>query len=202
MGRRSTSVGGRVPLYGQLSPTRRRQTASWRSRSTPRRERARRRRRRARSRRRSSRRSPSRAPVARRPSPACPAVAPRTASASSEDQERRGARARQASPPWPSCAAVGLLGVAGVHDPLAEVLRVVDADEAEPVGRLVAGGVEVDRADLHDPVDRRLLDRDVLDAVDVRGALRLREDPAADVEALRRDRVLREEPVRSSRPRS
>ena len=117
------------------------------------------------------------------------------------ERRRRAARSGAArptrtvrpSPPWRIVLHAGLLVVARVHDPLAQVLGVVDAEEAEPVGALVAGRVEVDRADLHDPVDGRLLDRDVLDPVDVRRALRLREDPAADVEALRRDRVLREE---------
>jgi len=80
-----------------------------------------------------------------------------------------------------------------MHDALAKILRVVDTDEAESICGVVAGGVEVDRADFHDPIDGRLFHGDVLDAIDVRAALGLGEDPTADVEALGRDRVLREE---------
>ena len=53
------------------------------------------------------------------------------------------------------------------QDPVAQVARMVDADEAElGVGSLAAGGVELDGARTEHALDRALDDADVLDAVE------------------------------------
>lgn len=82
----------------------------------------------------------------------------------------------------------GGVGAGGLVDAFDDLLRVGDSGEDEVV--VVAGsGVEVDVADLHDPLVDGLVEVDVLDPLEA-GLLDLpRDDPALDVEAAVGDRV-------------
>ena len=80
------------------------------------------------------------------------------------------------------------------EDLVAQVARVIDADEAQlGVRRLTARGVEVDGARVQHALDRALDDADVLDAVERGGVLAPRQDAGADQQVLRRDPVARED---------
>jgi hypothetical protein len=89
--------------------------------------------------------------------------------------------------------AAGRCGPRRLIDAVDDAARVGDADEDEVV--VVGGrGVEIDVADLHDPLIDRLPVVDVLDALEARLLDLAGDDPALDVEAPVGDRVGRRDP--------
>ena len=85
--------------------------------------------------------------------------------------------------------AAGGVGAGRPVHPLHDVLGIGDAVEDEVVVAAARRGVEVDVADLHDPLVDRLAVVDVLDPLQPRLLDLPRDDPAFDVEAARGDRV-------------